>query len=887
MKTGINQNGYACGCGCCEGVQASTPALVDNAPGLNAIAYRVGTHSRFKASMLAKLSNADQPYLKGLTTRSDDDLAIALLDGWAVVADIISFYQERIANESYLRTATERLSLLELARSIGYELRPGVAASTRLAFMIDGAQGAPPATTVPAGTQVQSIPGPGEQAQTFETSEPIPARVAWNAMTPRLATRHTYYEDGELRRRFYIAGTAANLKAGDVLILNLEDSDGMESKPILCQILGCEVQYEHKRTQVELIKIVTASPQYAFAIKDFTLNKGNSTKTSPQSNVGSIMTIDSSFARQSSFNHHVKVQPPPPGVIAFRMKASIFGHNAPKIEMLPPGVQPTIPWVDKVTLAHAAASGYNGAVDLDSVYASITPESYVVLRDGMDDAWSLHEVLATREVTVAEYAMSGKVTRLTLDNNDDFDKFMLRTTTVYAQNESLALARLPITEPIAGNQLDLEGMIDGLYQGQGLIVQGELHQNLGNSESEYVTIQDVAYKFEDEGFTRITLAGTGLLNAYVRTSVTINGNVAPATHGQTRQELLGSGDGAAIHQSFALRQSPLTHISIAGPSGTQSTLQLYVGDMLWHEVSDFNTSGPTDRVFITRRDAEGNTTAVFGDGVSGARLNSGQHNVRAVYRTGIGTAGNVREDKLKLLLSRPAGVKEVTNPIHASGAADPETLEDAKSNAPTTVLTLGRIVSLRDYENFARAFVGIGKALATWSWDGRRRGVFVTIAGAQGAEVRQSDALYSNLITAIRQAGDPYVPIRVQTYQQRFFSLGAVVKVATDHVPDIVRQAIEIKLRAAFSFESRAFGQSVFLSEVLACMQEVPGVAAVRLQSLYRSYPVGPDASGVHNVIIAGMPHSGAGVGTSAAELLTLDPRPLDLIMTVSSKGGA
>jgi len=47
-------------------------------------------------------------------TRADDDFAIGLLDAWAVVSDVLTFYQERIANESYLRIATaERRSVLE------------------------------------------------------------------------------------------------------------------------------------------------------------------------------------------------------------------------------------------------------------------------------------------------------------------------------------------------------------------------------------------------------------------------------------------------------------------------------------------------------------------------------------------------------------------------------------------------------------------------------------------------------------------------------------------------------------------------------------------------------------------------------------------------------
>ena len=92
--TGLND------CGCCEGLTGETPLGIDNRPGLSAIAYRVGTQSRFKASMLARLSDSDLGALKALMTREDDDFSIALLDAWASVADVLTFYQERIANEA-------------------------------------------------------------------------------------------------------------------------------------------------------------------------------------------------------------------------------------------------------------------------------------------------------------------------------------------------------------------------------------------------------------------------------------------------------------------------------------------------------------------------------------------------------------------------------------------------------------------------------------------------------------------------------------------------------------------------------------------------------------------------------------------------------------------
>src|SRR5436305_13428529 len=104
-------------CNCCEGLRTQTPAEIFNPAGLPAISYRVGTYNQFKQSMLAKLSAAGQPALSGLKKRSTDDFSIALLDSWAVVCDVLTFYQERIANVSYMRNDSEYIMLFMFTRS--------------------------------------------------------------------------------------------------------------------------------------------------------------------------------------------------------------------------------------------------------------------------------------------------------------------------------------------------------------------------------------------------------------------------------------------------------------------------------------------------------------------------------------------------------------------------------------------------------------------------------------------------------------------------------------------------------------------------------------------------------------------------------------------------
>ena len=186
-------------------------------------AYRVGNHAAFKADMLTAIAKSLPPALQGLRTRSDDDFSIALCDAVAVLADNLSFYQERLAAESYLNTAIDLRSVRELAALIGYRPAPGVAASTWVAFTIEE----PPDTadrsrelTVPARTRMQSVPESGERPQVFETDAAIDARPEWNALQPRLTQP---YPPRSTSIDLYFEDATLNIKPGDVLLLVGDD----------------------------------------------------------------------------------------------------------------------------------------------------------------------------------------------------------------------------------------------------------------------------------------------------------------------------------------------------------------------------------------------------------------------------------------------------------------------------------------------------------------------------------------------------------------------------------------------------------------------------------------------------------------------------------------
>lgn len=861
-------------CDCCTGIGPSTPGVVFNRPGLSAIAYRSGTWHEFKESLLAALADSQHPELAGLATRADDDFSIALLDAVATVGDVLSFYGERIANESYLRTATERISVLELARLIGYELKPGVAASTLLAFTVDDAAGAPGIATIDIGLKVQSVPGHNEKPQTFETVEAIEARLEWNAMK---AKKTVAQDPATMSNELWLAGTATNLNVGDVILLVGPERDNSSSD-------------EHWDAR----RVVSVVPDFDSQTTHVTLG-------------AQLGDVDASVTPSAS-----------PKAYAMRTRASVFGYNAPEWRAMSAEFKAnytgnsnptdtewpdfTTFYVDIVfrtenvgagigvgiqTVGTNVVGGISGAVNeiggfetfqtgaprifLDQAYSGIVANTWAVVAN--PDAVEVYRVVEAVTSARADYAISGKSTRLRL-SGQHYDRFTgaVRDTSVYAQSELLPFAERPINPPVVAagtSSLLLDRDVGDLPGGRTLLIAGTSGVD-GTAVSESIVLDHAE---RSGGVTRLVFT-SALTHSYKIDSMTIYGNVANATHGETVSEVLGAGDASKRYQKLGLRQSPLTYVRSAdSPSGIASTLQLRVNDLLWSEVPYFYGHNADERIYTTRIDDNGNNVVNFGDGVHGARLPTGQENVRAMYRKGVGTGGNVRAGQLSTLLTRPLGLKGASNPQPATGGDEPEPRDRAGENAPITVLVLDRVVSLQDYEDFARGYAGIAKALATWTWDGQTRGVFVTVAGPDGAAV--SDDVVALLTGAIRAAGDPFVPLRVATYRPASFNVSFKMKVDPVFDKTIVTNGVVDALRTHFGFAARSFGQSVSFSEVVAAIQNVPGVVAVDLDLLRRSDSFGFTLFGAQPTLPAALPQADSLAGTLAAELLLLSDAPI------------
>jgi photosystem II stability/assembly factor-like uncharacterized protein len=198
-----------------------------NPPGQRALSYRVGTYTTFLRALLDRArvvtvpdgpNQGDTP-LEHVNPDAPDDFLVGLFKAWASVGDVLSFYQERIANEGYLRTATERRSIGELARMVGDELAPGCAATAYLAFTIVSASDTPSRVRIPSGTTIRNAANPNRPVVTFETSEDFDARAAWNALPAHIRTVLQTESIQAGQTELQIAGRPAELAPGSVILI--------------------------------------------------------------------------------------------------------------------------------------------------------------------------------------------------------------------------------------------------------------------------------------------------------------------------------------------------------------------------------------------------------------------------------------------------------------------------------------------------------------------------------------------------------------------------------------------------------------------------------------------------------------------------------------------
>ena len=205
------------------------PQPTCNMSGLPQISFRVGDFTSFRYELLVPLPGETE--LTAWRPGASGDLAMQMVEWWAYLADILTFYNERIANEAYLGTVLLLPeSVNHLVQLLGYRPKPALGAKGQLAALLTPSARTP--LTIPAGLQIQSKPGPGQQPQVFEVDQAdltIGRATTTSSCTPTVVPSDLPLVGAG--STLWLAGKITSLKAGDRLLLS-------KATAIIAQTLG-------------------------------------------------------------------------------------------------------------------------------------------------------------------------------------------------------------------------------------------------------------------------------------------------------------------------------------------------------------------------------------------------------------------------------------------------------------------------------------------------------------------------------------------------------------------------------------------------------------------------------------------------------------------------
>ncbi len=782
----------------CPCTTAQDPQVISNPAGLADISYRVGDFTSFRRALLRPL-----PGEQAIDSwrPAPGDLGLQVLEWWAYLADVLTFYNERYANECYLGTATQQGSIANLVALLGYRPAPGIAATGKLAALTPAGQSSG-ALAIPAGLSLSSTASPGIPSQTFEADSAMtftgPSNVP-AALPSDTELRH--YRNGS-PRSVLLAGRVTGVTAGDRLVLVKRSFAG-------------------KNDYWSLVKVAAVTPA-----------------TDPATGV---INTNVSFTKGGW-----GPTPPVPGPAGAAVRKPPPGEDATDYRLLRPTATAAI--IDPAVLSggkrpprHENPLGLSHSrppkvrrVHLSAAVRAISPGDLVLFDHAAGHPAALAVVTATSEAlwtipfpgtqsaesTPPDIVIAHTVLHIaTADSGVLLAARSAKTLDSVAVRYGLRAVGTIIGVPPA-TLSSLSGKVAAAYTPPSTATTAFLQDATGTGAE--VTVSDA-------GSGNVTIAATGTSPSAISASkplvvpLQLLLNLVPVSRGTTvSSEVLGSGNAALTSQSFTLAKSPLTYHATA--SGITSTLSVTVDNAEWHEVPSFYSQAATARVFVVTRSPDQTiTTVTFGDGVNGARLPSGTGNVVADYRYGSG-ATSPPAGLLTTINQPQLNLASIKNPVPVSGGADPESPADVRTAAPASVITFGRAISASDYEQIALQAPGVSRATAYSAFDAAEQRMLVTVYVDGGqAGVRAAT-------TALAAAGDPNRPVVPLAARRIKLSLSGRLVVAAGQRPDAVAAAAKAAISSSagglFSPGRMGIGQRLHSSAVGAALM-VPGVTAV------------------------------------------------------------
>ncbi len=899
-------------CFCCSDASRVSQ---DNRPSLSRFNYRIGTYGSIREYLFHQLNQT--PELQNWTHRAPDDPAVALIEGAAILGDILTFYQEAYANEAYLRTAAWRESISDLVRLLGYRLSPAVGGNATFAFEIKKDE----AVTTPAGFPVKATLEDIAKPAEFETLEEITA-YPWlnrfNLYRPLIPA-----ENIDKIAEFYIPAPnqlldPIELKVGDRLIVgrtngvglnqptaldnaemaivdSIDESHGIRSykvkgivnltsdENLVAYRLGRTFHHFGYNSATQIVDTTQPITSKATVIGTETTTES----TIPMINVARgrpVKTSSGSFQpsgvntalRDREFPIDAEVNDLVAGVPVV-IQASYWEPPAfllVEFEHKPKYEQSSD---DVITMTKSQSGGaYYQHGNSQKVMYSLGKKDttgsgkLMSLKDQVAEFLGVARSVLTTVRTISRVepttltwgSISGTVSKLKLDSTLETsvggsDNWLQIDTSLFYEVTSPLFVfrrRKRETTSKSGNTLYFYGTE---AQADTLMSRRIMLDDPGN-EPKIVTVTDVVTSpaANTEIFSQlypVTLSESVEYGDYPNDEpkVTVFGNLADADEGRTQPEVpIGSGDATQVFQNFKLPKAPLTyHIVPENTPSETPEIVIYVDGREWTQVDSFFGRDKNEQVYIVREDADGASWAQFGDGKAGSRLTTGINNVTAIYRLGDGAYGPLKQDTKVQASAKLKNLDKIGMPMDATGGAEPEDGENARNAAPGKVQSLGRIVSLKDFESEAAAIPGVASASAAWDLVDNIPSVVVTVLletgrGTEIAAVRDTLNAYNNQRGAARHSVSVVQGKRLYVTARVEFALRATYR--ADIVEPAIRVALGVNYAKAtrdenqtglFSLRRRRFGVREYASTIEGWVQNVEGVMWARVVAFQELLP--------------------------------------------------
>jgi len=754
--------------------------VVANQPGLPAIGYRVDDFSGFRRALLRPLDGEDA--LLGWRPAAED-LGLQLLEWWAYLGDVLTFYNERIANESYLRTAQLPDSVTRLVALLGYTPRPAIGAVGQVAAVRRKTHPSEP-LVIPTGFQLSNAATPGVSVQTWEAAASTFTGATDTKVTlPPTAALLAPASGASVVGSVLLRGTVAGLAAGDELLA--VSTSFPSHADSWAQVTVVSTTPEQDPNGGTNTRVVLSADDAGAARAWMSGTAASSCRLLRSRQTGALWTQTDDAAITDDGETELEL----------RLSAVVRGIARNDLVFLEGGNATTLGLVTETSEIFTGVP-YPGAVDgkppaipVAQTQLTLTSPLAGKLSHPRYTVHNGHVVKESRSSALRNMILASAVTV----------RFGMQEVGTLIGTPRATLTSLPVTvTPHDGFTVTAGGANGFLEDANGLGIP-----------------VDVTAK--GDGTLSLTATPATPPSFSLTVPLRLLVDLVQVSRGKTvAAESLGTGDASVAGQAFTLANAPLTYL--ASGAGFVSTLRVAVDGIYWTEASTFYDQRPDATILVVTQDTAGKSVVRFGDGVNGARLPSGSR-VVATYRHGAG-APLPPPTRLTTILQPQQNLASIRNPVGVWGGADAEEPQAVREDAPKSVLTFGRAISGDDYETVAALAPSVTRARAYWTWDAARQRAVVKVYVGDDAGAAASAR------SALAGAEDPNRPVTVAQATAIPIVVNCRLLVAPNRVPSDVVDAATASLENLFAPDSMTIGRRLYTSAVESALL-VAGVEAV------------------------------------------------------------